>query len=120
MQVHVAIATGFNVHLVGGYEAILHGCSCSPRLRRHSLCWGPLHDQQATLILFIDWPKETPLGVEVITEVKRQVEYDFGQTQALAHHNAEFDELLDKLPTGSIVSAVGATPTHWSLLELTV
>ena len=43
-------------------------------------------------------------------EAKRQIEYDFGQTQALEHHNAEFNELLDKLPGGSTVLL--GQPTH--------
>ena len=36
--------------------------------------------------------------MEVVRETNRQVEYDFGQTQALEHHNAAFNELLEKLP----------------------
>ena len=68
-----------------------------------SACF-PLPDaQQATLILFADWFKATFPRVEAIREAKRQVEFDFGQTQALEHHNADFNELLDKLPGTSTV-----------------
>ena len=55
----------------------------------------------ATLQLFAQWFKETFPRVESVREAKRQVEFEFGQTQALLHHNAEFNELLDRLPTGS-------------------
>ena len=44
--------------------------------------------QQATLTLFAEWFKRTFYRVEAVREAKRQVEYDFGQTQALEHHNA--------------------------------
>ena len=73
---------------------------------------GPPPEQQATLVLvlFADWFKETFSRVEVVREAKRQVEYDFGQTQALEHHNADFNELLGKLPTGAIVLL--GQPTH--------
>jgi hypothetical protein len=54
--------------------------------------------QQATLTLFADWFKATFPRVEAVREAKRQVEFDFGQTQALEHHNLDFNELLDKLP----------------------
>ena len=67
-------------------------------------------EQQATLVLFAQWFKETFPRVEAVREAKRQVEYDFGQTQALEHHNADFNELLDKLPTG--MNALLALPTH--------
>ena len=53
--------------------------------------------QQATLVLFVQWFRETFPRVEEVREANRQVEYDFGQTQALEHHNADFNELLDKL-----------------------
>ena len=60
--------------------------------------------------MFAQWFKETFPRVETVRETKRQVEYDFGQTQALEHHNADFNELLDKLPTG--MNALLALPTH--------
>ena len=66
--------------------------------------------QTATLPLFAQWFKETFPRVEAVRGGKRQIEYDFGQTQALEHHNADFNELLDKLPTGSIVLL--GQPTH--------
>ena len=58
-------------------------------------------NQQATLPIFSDWFKCTFPRVEAVREAKRQVEFDFGQTQALEHHNAAFNELLGKLPTGA-------------------
>ena len=66
--------------------------------------------QQATLTLFADWFKATFTRVEAVREAERQVEFDFGQTQALEHYNADFNELLDKLPTG--MNALLALPTH--------
>ena len=54
--------------------------------------------QQATLTLFAEWFKRTFPRVEAVREAKRQVEFDFGQTQALEHRNAAFNELLEKLP----------------------
>ena len=42
--------------------------------------------------------------VEATIEAKRQVEFDFGQTQALEHHNAEFNELLEKLPGNNLLA----------------
>ena len=65
--------------------------------------------QQATLTLFADWFKATFPRVEAVREVKRQVEFDFGQTQSLEHHNADFNELLEKLPTGAQLLG---QPTH--------
>ena len=67
-------------------------------------------EQQATLILFSDWFKATFPRVEAVREAKRQVEFDFGQTQSLEHHNADFNELLDKLPGTSTVLL--GEPTH--------
>ena len=64
--------------------------------------------QQATLTLFAEWFKRTFSRVEAVREAKRQVEFDFGQTQALEHHNAEFNELLEKLPGNNLL----AEPTH--------
>jgi hypothetical protein len=59
---------------------------------------GLLAVQQATLTLFAEWFKRTFPRVEAVREAKRQVEFDFGQTQALEHRNAAFNELLEKLP----------------------
>ena len=67
-------------------------------------------EQQAALILFDQWFKRAFPRVEALREAKRLVEYDFGQTQALEHHNAEFNKLLDKLPNGSAV--LSGQPTH--------
>ena len=65
---------------------------------------GGLPDvQQATLTLFADWFKATFPRVEAVRKAKRQVEFDFGQTQAREHHNADFNELLDKLVGTSTV-----------------
>ena len=47
--------------------------------------------------MFSDWFKATFPRVEAVRETKRQVEFDFGQTHALEHHSADFNELLDKL-----------------------
>ena len=58
----------------------------------------------ATLPLFAQWFKDTFPRVEAVREAKRQVEYDFGQTQALEHHNAEFNELLEKLPGNNLLA----------------
>ena len=55
---------------------------------------------QATLPLFAKWFKETFHRVEAVREAKRQIEYDFGQTEALEQHDTEFNELLGKLPAG--------------------
>ena len=55
-------------------------------------------EQLATLTLIAEWFKRTSPRVEATRETKRQIELDFGQTQALEHHNAEFNELLEKLP----------------------
>ena len=60
--------------------------------------------QQATLTLFAEWFKRTFYRVEALREAKRQVEYDFGQTQALEHHNAAFNELLEKLPANNLLA----------------
>jgi hypothetical protein len=67
--------------------------------------------QQATLTLFAEWFKRTFYRVEAVREAKQQVEYDFGQTQALEHHNAEFNELLEKLPQPPIGNLL-AVSTH--------
>ena len=64
--------------------------------------------QQATLTLFAEWFKRTFYRVEAVREAKRQVEYDFGQTQSLEHHNAAFNELLEMLPGNNLL----ATATH--------
>ena len=53
--------------------------------------------REATLQLFAGWFKQTLSRVEARREAKRQVEYEFGQTQALEQHDTEFNELLDKL-----------------------
>ena len=58
--------------------------------------------QQATLTLFAEWFKRNFYRVEATREANRQVVYVFGQTQALEHHNAEFNELLEKLPQPAI------------------
>jgi hypothetical protein len=60
--------------------------------------------------LFSDWFKATFPRVEAVREAKRQVEFDFGQTQSLEHHNADFNELLDKL-VGTSTVLLGE-PTH--------
>ena len=60
--------------------------------------------------MFAEWFKRTFFRVEAVREAKRQVEYDFGQTQSLEHHNADFNELLDKLPDGQ--AALLAETTH--------
>ena len=65
---------------------------------------GLLDVQQATLVLFSDWFKFTFPRVEATREAKRQVEFDFGQTQALEHHNAEFNELLEKLSGNNLLA----------------
>ena len=67
-------------------------------------------EQQATLAIFSDWFKCTFPRVEAVREAKRQVEFDFGQTQALEHHNADFNEFMDKLPTGA--QALLQQPAH--------
>jgi hypothetical protein len=59
---------------------------------------------EATLPLFAQWFKATFPRVEAVRETKRQIEYDFGQTQALEHHNAEFNELLEKLPGNDLLA----------------
>ena len=48
--------------------------------------------------MFAEWFKRTFPRVEATREANRQVGFDFGQTQALEHPNAEFNELLEKLP----------------------
>ena len=58
----------------------------------------------ATLPLFAQWFKDTFPRVEAVREAKRQVEYDFGQTQALEPHNAEFNELLEKLHGNNLLA----------------
>ena len=66
----------------------------------------------ATLPLFAQWFKDTFPRVEAVREAKRQVEYDFGQTQALEHHNAEFNELLEKLPGNNLLAQPSAHIDH--------
>ena len=74
--------------------------------------------QQATLTLFAEWFKRTFYRVEAVREAKRQVEFDFGQTQALEHHNAAFNELLEKLPGNNLLAE--STHIDHYLQELTV
>ena len=57
--------------------------------------------QEATLLLFAQWSKLSFPRVEAVREAKREIEFTFGQTMALEHHNAEFNEFMDKLPTGA-------------------
>ena len=59
--------------------------------------------------------KDTFPRVEAVKEAKCHVEYDSGQTQALKHHNAEFDELLEKLLGNDLLDQptdIGATSGH--------
>ena len=56
------------------------------------------------LTLFAEWFKRAFPRVEATREAKRQVEFDFGQTQALEHHNAEFNELLEKVPGNNLLA----------------
>ena len=73
--------------------------------------------QQATLTLFAEWFKRTFPRVEAVREAKRQVEFDFGQTQALEHHNAEFNELLEKLPGNNLLAEAAHIDHYLSSLS---
>ena len=88
----------------GCRQAILHRRCCSSRHDATLYAGGLPDEQQATLILFSDWFKATFPRVEAVREAKRQVEFDFGQTQALEHHNADFNELLEKLPGNNLLA----------------
>ena len=63
----------------------------------------------ATLDLFARWFKASFARVEAVREAKRQVEFDFGQTQALEQHEEDFNELLEK--TGELNVLLGQ-PAH--------
>ena len=112
--VQTAIATGFVLAAGGG--GVVAGRryftdAAAALVHDATLYAGGLPlQQQATLILFSDWFKATFPRVEAVREAKRQVEFDFGQTQALEHHSADFNELLDKLVGTSIVLL--GEPTH--------
>ena len=41
--------------------------------------------------------------MEARRKAKHQIEFEFGQTQALEQHHTDFNELLDKLVGGSVV-----------------
>ena len=90
-------------------EAVLHRRCCSSGQRRGSVCWrAPCcaagHSHPVCRMVQEHLPR-----VEAVREAKRQVEFDFGQTQALEHHNADFNELLEKLPGNQLLLA---QPTH--------
>ena len=106
MQIQVAIAEGFlfPVPPLGG-GVMYYASVAAAQTRRPNAPLDPPDTippgHLATLQLFAQWFKQTFPRVESVREAKRQVEFEFGQTQALLHHNAEFNELLDRLPTGS-------------------
>ena len=106
--VQTAIATGFVLAAGGGgmVAGRRYFTDAAAALTYDATLYaGGLPDeQQATLVLFSDWFKATFPRVEAVREAKRQVEFDFGQTQALEHHNAEFNELLEKLPGNNLLA----------------
>ena len=90
----------------GGTSPTLRSSGC----RRGSVCWRTAcctagHSDLVCRLVQGHLPR-----VEAVREAKRQVEFDFGQTQALEHHNADFNELLDKL-VGTSTVLLGE-PTH--------
>ena len=106
--IQTAIASGFRLAADGGglVAGRWYFTDADAALAQDAVAYaaGLPPVQQATLTLFAEWFKRTFYRVEAVREAKRQVEYDFGQTQALEHHNAEFNELLEKLPGNNLLA----------------
>ena len=100
-----AISHGFRATPIGGGGVRLYFANIAAAAQHDVANTAAIpagHD--ATLPLFAQWFKNEFPRVEEIREAKRQIEYDFGQTQALEHHNAEFNELLEKLPGNDLLA----------------
>lgn len=111
--IQTALTAGFRVPVGGGgrlYFTDADAALAAGALNAEQHAAGLPRARQASLELFAQWFKESFFRVEAAREARREIEYDFGQTQSLEHHNADFNELLDKLPTG--MAALLATPQH--------
>ena len=99
-----AISCGFRTTPIGGVVRLYFADIAAAAAHDVENATAISAGHEATLLPFAQWFKATFPKVEVVREAKRQIEYDFGQTQALEHHNAEFNELLEKLPGNDLLA----------------